>query len=81
MSSLPTQNSMQLLSNDHHNSDGRCWQVVIIAGTVQTIVHTLFYSMIPLKIHGVAHIMLRHTRRESNEHCPDIERFKLALVT
>ena len=56
-------------------------QGVIIAGIIQTIVHTLFYSMIPLKIHGVADIMLRHTRRESNEQCPDIQSFELALVT
>lgn len=32
-------------------------------------------------MHGIAGIMLRHTRRKSNEHCPDIESFKMALVT
>lgn len=32
-------------------------------------------------MHGVADIMLRHTRRKNNEHCPDIESFKMALVT
>lgn len=32
-------------------------------------------------MHGVADIMLRHTRWKSNEHCPDIESFKMALVT
>lgn len=74
-------NSMQFLNNDVHYGDGRCWQVVIIAGIIRTIVHTLFYSIIPLKMHGVADIMLRHTRRKNNEHCPDIESFKMALVT
>ena len=81
ISSLPTHDSMQFLNNDVHNGDRRCWQVVIIAGIIQTIVHTLFYSMIPLKMHGVADIMLRHTGKESNEHCSDIESFKLALAT
>lgn len=81
VSFLPIHNSMQFLNNDVHYSDGRCWQVVIIVGIIQTIVHTLFYSIITLKMHGVADIMLRHTRRESNEHFPDTESFKLALIT